>query len=285
MNRFGHRLKYYRKMRGFSQTELAKHLSVGQATIANYESNKRFPNGQNLVKIASVLDVTSDVLLGLNNHLPTGPANLKTLNYAHFKLLILNHNFNEARHVAIAHVRNGKNVIEFYHEYIVKLLIDIGEMWQIGQMTVAEEHFISNEMLKLIHILSPFNQTHKTNGHNVLLMSLNEELHLIALRIIEEVFKSEGWTTYNIGNNVPWHDITTMIRDKSIDYLALSITTHININTINAFIDFIKSNVDVTIIAGGQAFENDNDFGRQINVEHIMMDTADLKYFITNATN
>ena len=45
--------------------ELAKKLNYGYTAIANYESGRNEPSFDSLIKLAEVLDVTSDELLGV----------------------------------------------------------------------------------------------------------------------------------------------------------------------------------------------------------------------------
>lgn len=62
---FANNLKKYRKQKTLSQTELSKILHYGYTAIANYESGRNEPSLENLIKLADVLDVTTDELLGV----------------------------------------------------------------------------------------------------------------------------------------------------------------------------------------------------------------------------
>jgi transcriptional regulator with XRE-family HTH domain len=61
----GRRLAALRKERGLTQTDLAKKLGTAQAVISDYERGKLRPNPEILVRLAKVLDVSADELLGL----------------------------------------------------------------------------------------------------------------------------------------------------------------------------------------------------------------------------
>lgn len=58
------RMKELRALRNIKQTELASILNVSQGTIANWESGKRSPDCDMIVKLASVFAVSVDYLLG-----------------------------------------------------------------------------------------------------------------------------------------------------------------------------------------------------------------------------
>jgi transcriptional regulator with XRE-family HTH domain len=62
---FGKRLVSLRKEAGYTQVELAKELDVSQRMISYYEGHPEFPPSSLLPKIAQLLNVTTDELLGL----------------------------------------------------------------------------------------------------------------------------------------------------------------------------------------------------------------------------
>lgn len=66
MSDFAKNLKKFRKQKNLSQTELSKMLNYGYTAIANYESGRNEPAFDNLIKLAEVLDVTIDELLGVS---------------------------------------------------------------------------------------------------------------------------------------------------------------------------------------------------------------------------
>ena len=53
----GERLKFIRETRQMTQTELARHSSLTQATIANLESERKSPSIETLEKLAAALDI------------------------------------------------------------------------------------------------------------------------------------------------------------------------------------------------------------------------------------
>lgn len=67
---FGERLKRIRIERNLNQDQLASISGVAQATISEYESGKRraAPRSDQVAKLATALEVTTDYLLGLVNN-------------------------------------------------------------------------------------------------------------------------------------------------------------------------------------------------------------------------
>ena len=65
MSEFAKNIRKYRKQKNYTQVELAKKLNYGYTAIANYESGRNEPSFDSLIKLAEVVDVTSDELLGV----------------------------------------------------------------------------------------------------------------------------------------------------------------------------------------------------------------------------
>lgn len=74
MSIFSERLKDCRKRFGFTQKELAQKLGIASSAVGMYEQGRREPDSTMLLKICSVLDTTTDYLLGLDNS-PIGVSN------------------------------------------------------------------------------------------------------------------------------------------------------------------------------------------------------------------
>lgn len=61
---FSERLKELRKQAHLTQVELASKLGIVQSSYADWERGKKRPTQDNLVKIAQVLNVSVDYLVG-----------------------------------------------------------------------------------------------------------------------------------------------------------------------------------------------------------------------------
>lgn len=64
---FSSQLKESRKAKGMSQAELSALLGVTQQAVGKWETGRSTPDPQMLVRIAEVLETTTDRLLGLHN--------------------------------------------------------------------------------------------------------------------------------------------------------------------------------------------------------------------------
>jgi transcriptional regulator, cro/CI family len=66
MSVFSDRLKKKRLEKGLIQQEIADILKINRVTYTNWEKGNREPNLENVVKLANILDVATDYLLGMD---------------------------------------------------------------------------------------------------------------------------------------------------------------------------------------------------------------------------
>ena len=64
---FSERVKLQLEKNNISQRELAEKTGITEATISRYISSKRIPKATEILKIAKVLNCTSDFLLGIDS--------------------------------------------------------------------------------------------------------------------------------------------------------------------------------------------------------------------------
>ena len=67
MDMLGENLKSIRIAAGITQVDLAKKLGVTKQSVSNWENGNIQPSVEMIAKISKVLNVKTDVLLGLDN--------------------------------------------------------------------------------------------------------------------------------------------------------------------------------------------------------------------------
>ena len=68
MNSLGQRIRAARESAGFTQENLAEAVGVSRTAVARWENDDIEPKLQNLISIAGLLNVSTDYLLGVQNH-------------------------------------------------------------------------------------------------------------------------------------------------------------------------------------------------------------------------
>ncbi|WP_130858914.1 helix-turn-helix domain-containing protein [Gracilibacillus phocaeensis] len=64
MFKFNERLRYIREETGFEQKEVGKRLNMTKSGYNHYESGRNQPSIETIIKIADILEISTDYLLG-----------------------------------------------------------------------------------------------------------------------------------------------------------------------------------------------------------------------------
>lgn len=83
---FNENLKAARERKNMTQKEVADNIGVAKSTYSLYESGNREPNVQTIKKIADVLNVSADDLLGLTQEPTTIAAHFNGEEYTEDEL-------------------------------------------------------------------------------------------------------------------------------------------------------------------------------------------------------
>lgn len=83
---FYENLKLAREQKGLSQKDVAEKVGVAKSTYSLYESGNREPNVQTIKKLANVLDVSADELLGIDTEPTTLAAHFEGDEYTEDEL-------------------------------------------------------------------------------------------------------------------------------------------------------------------------------------------------------
>lgn len=64
---FDERLRLLRKKHGYTQVSLAQTIGVSKGTVAMWETGKRTPDFETLIRLSDLFDVRTDYILGKSN--------------------------------------------------------------------------------------------------------------------------------------------------------------------------------------------------------------------------
>lgn len=65
--KFNERLRTLRRARGYTQQDIADRLDYRASTVGNYETGKNEPSIKDLIKLANILNVSVDYLIGASD--------------------------------------------------------------------------------------------------------------------------------------------------------------------------------------------------------------------------
>jgi len=98
----------------------------------------------------------------------------------------------------------------------------VGERWQTGQWTIAEEHLASRTLLRALEQVRPPMRPELRVGPMAVLAGVAGEQHMIGLVCLEQVLAEAGWTVANLGADLPPADLGQFVQRNDVMLVALS---------------------------------------------------------------
>jgi excisionase family DNA binding protein len=156
---------------------------------------------------------------------------------------------------------------KIFDELITPVLHEIGWLWEQNSISVTEEH-IASQLIKdsLIQIREVID-IEATTSKKAMCLALDEELHDIALKMVQILLELRGYTVFNSGQNTPLAGIEKMVNTINPERIYISLTFYdkqadddqnIQINQeLYAIYDLAIRNGS-KVYVGGQAFDHFN---------------------------
>ncbi len=154
-------------------------------------------------------------------------------------------------------VEGGIPVKEIYLHVFQVAQYEIGRLWQINRVTVAQEHYCTAATQLIMSQLYPYIFSTERNGHSMVAASISGELHELGIRMVADLFEMAGWDTYYLGASTPVNSIISEVLVRRADVLAVSVSLHANMPKLRTLVQQVRK-VDIPhplwILVGGYPF-------------------------------
>ncbi|WP_304224397.1 cobalamin-dependent protein [Gracilinema caldarium] len=152
-------------------------------------------------------------------------------------------------------IKNGASIKDIYLQVFQKSQQEIGRLWQLNRISVAQEHFCSAATQMIMAQLYSQLFNGELKHRHVIVACVGGELHELGARMVADIFELEGWDSYFIGANTPLKDLLKTITEKKPDLIALSVTMTFHLPELKTYINEIHSiSPSIKIMVGGYPF-------------------------------
>jgi MerR family transcriptional regulator, light-induced transcriptional regulator len=199
---------------------------------------------------------------------------------------LLNSDRHSASKLILQSVEAGVPVKDIYQEVFQPVQREIGRLWQINKISVAQEHFCSAATQLVMSQLYPYIFSTRKNGKRFIAASVGNELHEIGLRMVADFFEMAGWDTYYFGANTPSESIIDTIKQINPHLIGLSTTITYNLKNLKELIKAIKAekfNLKTKIIVGGYPFITSPDLWKKVGADGYAPDAENALKFANNS--
>lgn len=118
---------------------------------------------------------------------------------------------------------------EFVYTYILPLLHRTGDMWHAGELSIAHEHLITEQVRYLLHALHHRREA-APGAQLVMVATPPEHHHEFGAMVGAYLVSANGHRQLYLGPNVPWEDLSDAVRRSRANAVVLSVVRSVSEN-------------------------------------------------------
>jgi methanogenic corrinoid protein MtbC1 len=184
----------------------------------------------------------------------------------------------EALRLVMRALDEGASLRDVYRHVFEPVQQEIGRLWQLNQLSVAQEHYCTAATQHIMTQLYGRMFGGERTGRRAVAMCVGGELHEVGLRIITDLLELDGWQTWYLGASVPPAAAVQLCVDRKADVLLVSATLPPHISAVAEVIRLFRARPELgaaRVLVGGRAFHRAPDLWRTIGADGYGADADD----------
>ncbi len=184
----------------------------------------------------------------------------------------------EACRLVLDAVAAGASVRDIYLHVFQRVLYEIGRLWQLNEINVAQEHFCTAATQLIMSQLYTHIFRGKKPAGSMVATAVAGDLHELGVRMLADFFELDGWNTCYLGANTPHRDVIQTVIKSRATVLCVSATISYHVHQVRALIDGVRQNPDagkVIVLVGGYPFNVDPELWRKVGANGFARDAAE----------
>ena len=171
----------------------------------------------------------------------------------------------------VAHeaVLAGLDIAQVYARVIAPAMRSIGEGWQRGELSVADEHLATAITHNVLAFLFPrlLATTGRRTRERVMLAAARGEHHVLGLLMVADILEGAGFDVFYLGPDLPVDSLLAACERHRPAVLGLSATMALNVPTLlNELVQVARLESPPLLMVGGRALLPAVNAGLQIPV-------------------
>ncbi len=163
----------------------------------------------------------------------------------------------------------GSDMEEVYLEIVSPALARIGAQWARGEIDISVEHQATAIVTRLVGQLSPrFVRRGRRRG-DVLIGGPAGERHALALAMLADLLRLEGWEVFDLGADTPANSfVHAASRMTGLTAVGVSVTTPVAVPGAVEVVQALRRAIgdEVPVVLGGAAI-TDADMARELGAD------------------
>lgn len=187
-----------------------------------------------------------------------------------FQSFLLDGDFEACLRMSEEIVKSPEQIKDFYIQVLQTSLYRVGDFWEKGKISVAEEHLATAIVGRIIANIYTRFWIKKGGRGKILITSAPNEFHEIGSRMVADLMELDGWNVYYLGANTPKEELFKLLKKIRPEILGISVSMPFNIDKAIEIIMDIKKDKDmnrIKIMVGGIAFNTFPELWRSIGAD------------------
>ena len=166
--------------------------------------------------------------------------------------------YQESLHLADWTVTDALRLKDFYLQVIQPAMYQVGNLWQRGEISVAQEHLASIITDRVMATTYPRVDLRKPSKGKMVIMMAPDEFHEIGARVVADFLALDGWDVNYLGVKIPLRDLLEFLTNSKPFLVTVSLAVPCSLFATQELITAIKNRLELAktrIMVGGQLFQ------------------------------
>jgi methanogenic corrinoid protein MtbC1 len=170
--------------------------------------------------------------------------------------------------LVLGELDRGLSPAAVYSDVLIAAQKEIGELWHVGDVSIAEEHLVSETTRELMALIVAKRAPPAPTGPSLVAASVSGNAHDIGLRAVTDLFRLAGWRALFLGTNMPAEEIARAATAYAVELVVLNATLSTQLHALgDAIVTIRRLAPRCKVLVGGLAFAGLPDLWRQLGAD------------------
>ena len=196
------------------------------------------------------------------------------LERAAFVRAISSGSMESARRIVTRMSRSSVPVADMFVEVFQPALYEIGDRWERGELSVAQEHVAT--AITITQIAGLARRPRRVDGPPLaVLAAIEGEEHVVGLQMLAHLLEVDGWEVALVGAATPTSELVAYVVARVPRVVGLSVGLREHVGSLPSVIALLRAAAPgVTIVVGGLAVAGRGDAVREAGADIHATDAA-----------
>lgn len=130
----------------------------------------------------------------------------------------------EAAQILINEHLNQVPLHDIFDKVLTPAMLEVGDMWATGDLTVTQEHLATRSAYAAVHKLRSILKVPRMNDRMAMCCTLEGDLHELPIYLAQLIMEDQGWEVINFGANTPVYGLSEEVASHPPNLVCISAT-------------------------------------------------------------